>query len=182
MPDDFRVKLTGGVGGELVFPYTPTITFGNTATYSDYDLVHTNYPINAFANSRPSNINITAPYYNQTTQEAATTARHILFLRSNMKMDFGANGTGAPPPVLTVSGYGNNLPSIKVVLVSFNTSFPPEPDYIYDGQGSYFPTDMTITIDLLPQYSASLQGGTSNNAGFDFNTFISGEGYAGGFI
>jgi len=178
---DFKVTLSGGLSvgssAEISFPYTPTVSFGNTSSYSDYDLVHTNYSINAFSNSRPNNISIAAPFYNQTIDEAQQTSKIIRYLRTNMKMSFGtANGTGAPPPVLKLNAYGNNLRDVPVVIISFDTSFSPEPDYVSDGNGSYLPTDMTINIGLLPQYSATIQ------SNFDLNTFASGDGYKQGFI
>jgi len=168
---------TRSTGGGIIFPYTPTITFGNKSNYSDYDLVHTNYAINAFVNSRPDNISISAPFYNQTKEEASYTANAILFLRTSMKMDFGVNATGAPPPILRFSAYGPyNLQNVPVVISSFNTSYPPEPDYVDDGNGNYFPTEMTLSIELIPQYSAQLQ------SEFSLKTFASGNAYSSGYI
>jgi hypothetical protein len=174
---DFRATLRKPGGDQIIFPYTPTISFGTTANYSEYDLVHTNYAINAFTNSRPNNITVSAPFYNQTIEEAQNTVNTILFLRTNMKMDFGNGGTGAPPPILNFSAYGtSNFNNVPVLLISFDTSYGQEVDYVNDGNGNYVPTDMTINITLLPQYSAEKQ------RRFNLNSFENGAGYSEGYI
>jgi hypothetical protein len=174
---DFRPRLIKPGGGQIVFPYTPTISFGSTANYSEYELVHTNYAINAFTNSRPNNIIINAPFYNQTREEAINTVDTLLFLRSNLKMDFGNNATGAPPPILTFSAYGEfNFNNVPVLLLNFDTSYANEIDYVNDGRGNYIPTDMTVNITLLPQYSAEKQ------RAFSLDAFSNGIGYREGYI
>lgn len=173
----------GGSGGGngIIFPYTPSISFGNKANYSEYELVHTNYAINAFTNSRPDPIVVDAPFYNQTVEEAQATARAILFLRTAMKMDFGGqNPTGNPPPILLFSAYGDyNLANVPVVVTGFTTSYTQEPDYVsfeINGKQTQLPTDMSLNITLMPQYSAAQQ----NN--FSLSSFSSGTLYEQGYI
>lgn len=163
----------------IIFPYTPVISYSQTVNYSQYDLVHTNYAINSFVNSRPGNIGITAPFINQTQEEAAYTFAVIHFLRVVTKMNFG-NSTlpGTPPPVLEFSAYGKyNFNSIPVLVGSFSTTYPNDVDYVsvsINNNEIRLPTTMEIQIDLIPQYSAQKQNR------FNIENFASGKSYLDG--
>ena len=170
-----RVSLIKSNDDKITFPYTPNVSVGATVSYSDYDVVHTNYPINAFQKSRPNNIIISAPLYNQDQDEVKTTMQILNFLAVNSKMEFGT--TGAPPPILRFVGPNKFAGSyVPVVIVSYNISYPNEPDYVTIDNENYFPTEMTVNVELSPQYSASAQ------AGFDINSFSEGTLYSGGYI
>lgn len=170
----------------IVFPYTPVINYSHNVTYSEYDLMHTNYAINSFVNSRPGNISITAPFINQTEEEARYTFGVMHFLRIVTKMNFGNNSSnpGTPPPVLEFSAYGqSNFNRVPVLVGSFSTSYGNDVDYSsfrvndFNGQTEIrLPVKMEFNIDLIPQYSARKQ----NN--FDFEKFAGGIGYKNGYI
>jgi hypothetical protein len=175
----------------IVFPYTPVITSSMTTEYSQYDLVHSNYPIQSFIRHRPGNINITAQFINQTIEDAQYTAGVLHFLSVVMKMHFGTQDTnaGTPPPLLEFSAYGlTNFNRVPVFVSTFSTTYPDDVDYVSfnvnttgrtDEAGSHninLPAIMSITIELLPHYPANMQ------TSFDLTTFANGNLYSAGFI
>lgn len=170
----------------IIFPYTPTINYSHNVTYSQYDLIHTNYAINSFVNSRPGNINVTAIFINQTEEEARYTYGVLHFLRIVTKMNFGnnSNNPGTPPPVLEFSAYGeSNFNRVPVLVGSFSTSYGNEVDYssfsMNDSNGQTeirLPVSMEFNIELIPQYSARKQNS------FDFEKFAEGTGYRNGYF
>jgi hypothetical protein len=119
--------------GGLLFPYTPKITMNNKANYSDVDLLHTNSGYHLFKNSNVESFSIVGPFTAQSEAEALYMLAAIHFGRTFTKMRYGVNDkdAGLPPPVLTVSGYGelmfNKLP---VVLTSFSMNFEDSVDYV----------------------------------------------------
>ncbi|MFW5895502.1 MAG: hypothetical protein ACOCT9_02040 [archaeon] len=199
MASEYRARLTtkGNYGNEsfrgpssilsktkgVVFPYTPVINYSHNVNYSEYELMHTNYAINSFVNSRPGNISITAQFVNQTVDEAKYTFGVIHFLRIVTKMNFGnnSNNPGTPPPVLEFSAYGtSNFNRVPVLVGSFSTSYGNDVDYssfkIDDQTEIRLPIKMEFSIELMPQYSARKQ----NN--FDFEKFAQGNSYKDGYI
>jgi len=162
----------------ILFPYSPNITVQSQVEYSQYDTQHTNYQQNAYSRTRTPNIQITADFVNQTTQEGLYTIGVLHFLRTATKMHFGRNDgkKGTPPPVLSFSAYGNfNFQNVPVLIGSFTQSYPNDVDYIQAGPSSV-PAIMTIAIDLIPQYSARKQ------LEFSLDGFASGDLYNRGFI
>ena len=162
----------------ILFPYSPNITVQSQVEYSQYDTQHTNYQQNAYSRTRTPNIQITADFVNQTTEEGLYTIGVLHFLRTATKMHFGRNDgkKGTPPPVLSFSAYGNfNFNFVPVLIGSFTQSYPNDVDYIQVG-GSSIPAIMTIAIDLIPQYSARKQ------LEFSLDKFASGELYNRGYI
>jgi len=179
----------------IVFPYTPVINSSMTTEYSQYDLVHSNYPTQSFVKHRPGNINLTAQFVNQTVDDAKYTAGVLHFLSVVMKMHFGTQDTnaGTPPPLLEFSAYGlTNFNRVPVFVGNFSTTYPDDVDYVsFDvttsgrsdqvgtAPGSYsinLPAIMSITIELLPHYPSNTQNQ------FDLSGFASGGLYSLGFI
>lgn len=167
----------------ILFPYTPVITYSHNVNYSEYELIHTNYAINSFVNSRPGNISISAQFVNQTEEEARYTFGVIHFLRIVTKMNFGnnSNNPGTPPPVLEFSAYGtSNFNRVPVLVGNFSTSYGNDVDYssfkIDDQTEIRLPIKMEFNIELIPQYSARKQND------FDFEKFAQGNSYKDGYI
>ncbi len=170
----------------ILFPYTPNISVAHQVEYSQYDLVHTNYQQNSYSRTRNPQIQVTGTFASQTPAEAAYTVGVMHFLRVTSKMNFGLldDDAGTPPPVLEFSAYGTyNFHRIPVLLGSFNFIYEDGVDYIEvetAGEVVQIPSVMTISMDLLPQYSAQIQNG------FNLEEFANGRGYRGngrgGFI
>lgn len=180
----------------IIFPYTPTINAALTTEYGQYDLIHSNYPMQSFVRHRPGDITINAQFINQTVEDAQYTAGVMHFLSIVMKMHFGIadKDAGTPPPLLEFSAYGpDNFERVPVFVTNYNNTYPNDMDYVTftvnttgnggsrDRQGNptyniQLPAIMNMSITLTPHYSPSVQ-----NA-FDLTTFSNGTLYSQGFI
>lgn len=140
----------------IVFPYTPTISTQQQVNYNSISTVHSNYQQHAYVNTQSAPIQVVAPFYLQTHDDAAYVLGVMHMLRVVTKMHFGRNDfeAGTPPPVCKFSAYGSaNFENVPVLITGFTLNYPDDVDYIeYDNQ--QLPSAMTIAIDLLPQYSA----------------------------
>lgn len=175
----------------IVFPYTPVISSSMSTEYSQYDVIHTNFPQKSFVRHNPGNISVAAQFIHQTVDDAKYTAGVIHFLSVVMKMHFGINDSnaGTPPPLLEFSAYGlTNFNRVPVFVTNYSTTYPDDVDYVnfsvttsgrVDERGSYdinLPAIMTINLELTPHFPARVQ----NN--FDLNSFANGGLYSQGFI
>jgi hypothetical protein len=117
----------------LVFPYTPTISISNSASYDDIALTHQNYQFLAYQNSRISEFQISGTFYCETSDQAQYWIAVVHFLRSATKMYTGDSGefSGSPPPILTLNGYGDFVfKNVPVVIKSFSVELPSDTNYI----------------------------------------------------
>ena len=181
-------------GNKLVFPYTPTVLVGHSASWNPMQPVHTNYPFYAYENSRVEQMTITADFYVQNEQEAKYWVAAVHYLRSMTKMAYGQSADrGQPPPIVYLNGYGdftfNNVP---VIITSFQFDLKREVDYIstklqvgggnssaqdtgdvapQKGSSGYAwaPTESLITVGVIPQYSRTKQ------SQFNLQSFIKGD-------
>ena len=167
----------------IMFPNQPEITYNQTVTYSQYNLVHTNYTFNAYGGTPSPLLQLTAQFSQTTEEEHAYLQGVIHFLRSVTKMYYGLKeGTnpraGTPPPVLRFSAFGSNIfLNVPVVVGSFSLMFDNNVDLKTSANGQSLPTIQTITMDLLVQQTPKKQKEAFTLAGF-----ISGGLYGGGFI
>jgi hypothetical protein len=160
----------------VLFPYTPSISTGNSVEYEPSGFIHSNYGYNAYIRSYPKSINITATFTAQTTTEAEYLLAVIWFFRSATKSYFGVNPynkAGTPPPVLIFSYLGDyQFNKVPVVIKSFDYTLPGDVDYVpidtgivrenfssdVNGIGTqlsgftYVPVQLNATIDLDVQY------------------------------
>ena len=118
--------------GGLIFPYTPSINIVSSATYSKVETTHTNYTFQAFKNSDPGQITITAPMNVEDATQGLYWIAAVHYLRSLTKMFAGSDPkAGNPPPIVFLNGYGNYVfKNVPVVVTSFNTTLGGECDYI----------------------------------------------------
>lgn len=161
--NDWRVRLSlarganylyneGGFGGDIlaplaetggvIFPYTPSIQVGYRANYDSADIAHSNYRQYFYKNSSVDDVQITADFTAQDTQEANYLLAVIHFLRSVTKMFYGKDENptrGIPPPLCYITGLGqyqfNNHP---VAVTSFTYSLPNDVDYIRAGSTTQY--------------------------------------------
>jgi hypothetical protein len=122
------LKETDGV----IFPYTPQISITHTARYGAQNLTHSNYTNYAYEGSEVAAINITGDFTAQNGTEAAYVLACIHFFRSATKMWFGGStNTGSPPPMVFLTGYGDNyFPNVPCVVTSFSHTMPQDVDYV----------------------------------------------------
>lgn len=166
------LRLTVSRG--IIFPYTPQISYENTAEYAPQNLTHSNYTTYSYKSSRISAINLQAKFTVQNDDDADYYLMVQHLLRALIKMRTGdVLHSGSPPPVCRLKAYGANmLDEVPVVVSSFRIDLPSEVDYYTSNQspglqrgiGEYVPpkvfeganmvpTVSTIQMSLLPMYS-----------------------------
>jgi hypothetical protein len=135
------LQVTDGI----IFPYTPAINTSYRAQYTPYDLTHSNYRGYWYQNSYVNEINLTAIFTAQDTNDANYLLAVIHFLRSATKMFYGQDAErGSPPPLVYLSGLGDyQFREHACAISSFVYNLPADVDYI--------------------------RAGSPNNAGLDFN-------------
>jgi hypothetical protein len=158
--DEWRIKIHS-IYGKIIFPTTPSLSLSNKANYSNQDLVHANFPHPVYKNSTSDDISISGEFPVETDIDAANWLRTIALGRGLTKMFFG--GSGNPPPICTLSGYGAVLKNIPVVIKSFQVDLKDDVHYINAAGGSV-PRLSTIQITCMPVYSKSSQRGFSLGA------------------
>jgi hypothetical protein len=118
--------------GGLIFPYTPKINIASSASYGPINTTHTNYTHQAFRNSDPGKITITAPMYVSDAAEGLYWIAMVHYLRSLTKMFAGNDPkAGNPPPIVMLNGYGNYVfKNVPVVVKSIVVNLENTCDYI----------------------------------------------------
>lgn len=182
--------LYESTGGNMVFPFTPSILMTHAAHYNAMQPIHTNYPFQIYQHSAVDAITIAGDFFVETAEDAAYWIAVIHYLRSVTKMFYGADEEqGSPPPIVRLNGYGdyvfNNVP---VVVQSFNVELPTDVNYIKTGlmaasantngntapATSWVPTQSAITVTVMPTYSRG------DIAQFNMKDFVSGKYVTGG--
>lgn len=147
----------------IIFPYTPQISTGYRANYTQYDLVHSNYKGYFYQNSYVEPINMTCTFTAQDTSEANYVLAVIHFFRSVTKMFYGQDAErGSPPPVVFLSGLGEYQFNEHSCLVqSFSYQLPKDVDYIRAGSslnnGTNLQNQKTRQTATNTNYSSSGQ-------------------------
>lgn len=164
----------------VVFPYTPTIQFGHSASYGSYDITHSMYLPSYYSNTPNPSISITANFTANTNDEAAYTAAALQFFKTCTKMDYGEQRrttAGTPPPILNLNVYNRNAVHAKaspVVVRSFNYTLPEDVDYV-EGSFGVVPTMLVMSLELTLQMSPA-----TVRKRFNIDTFAQGR-MLGGF-
>jgi hypothetical protein len=168
--------------GGILFPYTPEISFDETAAWTAQSLTHSNFNFYSYKNSAVSSINLSAKFTVQTDQDAGNYLAMTHLLRALTKMPVGLDtNAGSPPPVCRLSAYGQYMLSqIPVVVASFKTQLPSDVDYFmttdkpnsktpsnsksklyteyttyktFQSNNHMIPVSSTISLTLIPVYS-----------------------------
>jgi hypothetical protein len=129
----------------VIFPYTPNITTTYSADYEKYNLIHSNYRGLFYKSSSVGDLQIRGTFTAQDTREAAYLLAVIHFFRSVTKMFYGQDAErGTPPPLVYLSGYGDQqFSSHPCVVGQFNYSLPNEVDYIRTNGPNNFGPNMS---------------------------------------
>lgn len=159
---------------KLVFPFNPTILFGNSANYTTIQPIHTNYPFYAYENSQVDAITIAGEYYSENQADALYWIAVLHYLRVMTKMFYGGGENSGTPPLMTrLNGYGKHvLNNIPCVITTFSVDLPADVDYIQvlvGNEPNYVPTRAQVNVTLQPQYSRLTQ------SRFDLRKFANGE-------
>ena len=152
----------GGTGG-VIFPYMPSIETSYRATYSNYDLTHSNYRGYFYQNSYVDQVTMRAQFTAQNTSEANYLLAVIHFFRSVTKMFYGANDNlrGSPPPLVFLTGLGSyQFAQHPCVVSNFTYNLPADVDYIRALSNSNLGTNQQNQQVL--QSTVPTNGSTSN--------------------
>lgn len=178
-------NASNSVSGRMIFPFTPVIMMSQRANYQTVDVIHANYPFQAYQNSQIDDITITGDFYVENEQDARYWIACVHFLRSMTKMFYG-NGSnlGSPPPMSRLNGYGKHvLNDIPVVISNFTVDLQSEVDYIPctvpgAAEPDYVPTYSTIMVVCTPNYARR------SHAKFNLREFANGSNVGGpeGFV
>jgi hypothetical protein len=149
--------------GGILFPYTPSISYDNQASYNAQAAMHSNYPVYFYQKSSVGPITISGKFSNQNEDDGAIYLGIVHLLRSLTKMLWGSDpNAGSPPPVCRLNAYGDSmLANVPVSVASFKIELPDGVDYISVGTAKYkslfglsmVPTISTISVTLNVMYS-----------------------------
>jgi len=171
-------------GDRMIFPYTPSVIFSHSASYSAMQPVHTNYPFYNYQNSSVDAITISGDFFTETNEDAEYWVAAVTFLRTATKMFYGDNGinSGNPPVIVKLNGYGEYVfKNVPCVITSFNIDMPQDVDYFKttvsgDGEptgesnpGTWVPSQSLIAVTVQPIYSRT------QTEQFNLNDFVNGK-------
>ena len=142
----------------VVFPILPNITYSTKANYTQIDVVHNNYPFQAYKNSQVDEIQIEGTFIAENESQAAYWISAVTFFKTMTKMFFGQGANaGSPPPICQLNGYGASVfDNVPVVIKSFSVTLPNDVNYIQCnafGTKTWVPVTSSITISVQPVYN-----------------------------
>ena len=157
----------------MFWPLTPSMIIQHSANYNALAQTHSNYPFQAYQNSQVDQMNIIGEFPVQNSEDAKHWVATVHFLRTITKMFFGGGDyKGNPPPILHLSGYGDNMfNNVPVVVNTFNVELRAGIDYISTIQNTVYtknphadiadtsvnatwaPTISNISVLVTPTYS-----------------------------
>ena len=126
----------------IFWPLTPAVVIQHSANYNAMDMVHSNYPHQAYQNSQVDSFNVIGEFPVQNSEDAKQWVATINFLRTATKMFFGNEAgldglKGNPPPILHFFGYGDHMfNKVPVIINTFNVELRPGIDYISTKQSN----------------------------------------------
>jgi len=170
-------------GDRMIFPFTPSVIFSHSASYSAMQPVHSNYPFYNYQNSVVDAITISGDFFTETNEDAEYWVAAVTFLRTATKMFYGENGsnTGNPPVIVKLNGYGEYVfKNVPCVITSFNIDMPQDVDYFKttvrgeeptneSNAGTWVPSQSLIAVTVQPIYSRA------HVEQFNLNDFVSGK-------
>ena len=119
-------------GNSMVFPATPQVVAAHSANYNTVHPTHSNYAFNTYENSSVDDISISAEWPVENEADGKYWIASTMFLRAVTKMFYGkSSNSGAPPPLVYLSGYGDVIYNkVQVVVKQVSVDFPANVDYI----------------------------------------------------
>ena len=79
-------------GERMIFPFTPSVIFSHSASYSSMQPVHTNYPFYNYQNSAVDAITVSGDFFIETNEDAEYWVAAVTFLRTLTKMFYVVDG------------------------------------------------------------------------------------------
>jgi hypothetical protein len=162
----------------MLFPYTPSIEWGQSVDYTSTSLTHSNQDFHTYKSTPSTSLRVSGEFTIQNKREAHYMIAVIHFLRVVSKMYFGlptpGYPTGMPPPILIFSGYGNFMfNDLPVIIKEHGFSLGKDVDYLdidVAGGRVRLPAILTISISLIVQNTPK-----KLREEFNLNKFRTGE-------
>ena len=145
--------------GGIIFPYTPSISYGVKADWSEIKPLHSNFNIPFYQRSSVGEISITGKFTVENNRDAQVYLSTVHLLKALTKMRFGGanNGdadSGAPPPICRLHAFGPKmLSNVPVAITSVRIELPNDCDYFSMDGTNAIPTISTLAITCIPVYS-----------------------------
>lgn len=148
--------------GEIVeFVVSPKIDESRTVDYEAVQPIHHPGVILKYKSTGAREWTVAARLIVRTEEEATKNHRYINWIRSWAMPYYGVgtqqnypNLLGAPPPILTFSGYGvKNIGPIPVILSQYSWSWPNDVDWLPADDGTPFPVLFDLSLTLREAYS-----------------------------
>ena len=174
--EEFKVTISAEPTGDIiVLSVMPTISEDRSATYKAFAPIHHPGEIMKYESTSSRSWRLEAKLISRTSEEASNNVRDLNIIRSWV-MPFYGEGTanpssslaqylGAPPCILTLSGYGQkNIGPVKTVLENYSTNWPNDIDYIRtlpdaNGVSIPFPVVMSVSLSLKETWSPAEYSG-----------------------
>lgn len=165
----------------VVFPYSPSISYSLTSSYTPIEMVHTNYEINSFQKSAVAALNVQQCRFTAETREKADyMLAAITFFRTFSKMHYGIQDElkGTPPRILRFFAYGDHMfHDVPVAIKSFTMPLDDTVDYVQTSHDTQVPLMATFSLDLSFMPTPSKM-----KSEFSLNKFASGNLIKKGYI
>lgn len=159
--EDFKVTISAEpTGDRIIFNVMPTISEDRSASYKAFAPIHHPGEIMKYESTSSRSWRLEAKLISRTSEEASQNVKDLNIIRSWL-MPFYGEGTanrgvssflGAPPCILTLTGYGaQNIGPVKTVLENYSTNWPNDIDYIQtlpDSKGVSIPFPVILTVSL----------------------------------
>jgi hypothetical protein len=182
--DSLKVIITQepqvyGGPNRVVFTVMPRIDEQRSVEYDTAQIVHHPGGILKYRTTSTRTWGVSGRLMSRNSSEASENLAIINMIRSWTQPFYGqgtasnvstADKLGAPPPILTLKGYGPHMIGpVKCVLKSYNWNFDNAIDYITTNDGHPFPVILDITLSLEESWSPA------EYSGFDIVKYKSGD-------
>lgn len=148
----YKVRIVGPNEQTVIFQASAPLGESRSVEYDGYNIVHLPTTLLSYHRTSSRQFHVTGKLVSRTEDEANENVRYLDYIRSWALPDFG--GTGATPPILTLYAYGNtNINGRRVVLRSYEWTFPDEVDYVWSGDQP-MPVIGMLSVALEEAYSA----------------------------
>ena len=182
--DGHKIKLTEPGGEQIIFDVMPEIYETRSVEYESISPPQSPAAFQKYKGTASVQWTINATLVCRTQNEATNNLQTLNTLRAWTMPFFGskianvaawAKKTGAPPPVITLSGWRKSVMGpTPVVITGLNWTFPTDVDYLpaeskIDGALVPFPTILKVAINCVETYS------TDQMNGFDRRSMLIGD-------
>lgn len=185
LDEEHKVRLVEPGGAKVIFDVMPEVVESRTVEYEAIAPPQFPSAFQKYKSTSSTQWSVNATLTCRTTDEATKNLEILNILRGWTVPFFGSRTgaqypqkLGAPPPVLTFTGWRAQMVGpVQVVITSLNWNFPQDVDYIparefmtkntlpveydYTGKMVPFPTVIKIAIQLVESFSTDQMNGFS---------------------